>query len=638
MVVEHIRRPPDRFGKQNWPAGRFTHTIPINARIPIDKLVEMLDVLRRRQTADRNHPISHHPKHAKDQYQRQSIFGHGPPPAGLPHPMHFSRTSGTRIADVCRPIVCRIGPFGHHHPYPPMPQKVGRVGTGKPCWKQPCRPPGCPTMARMACRRVIFFFWVGLLPAWVAAAPLDVAKLRADAKAGQSAAQTELALRMIHGDGLEKRPTNGFALLHEAAQKGDRHAMTLYGALLTDPAQSQPTADKLAQALAFLEKAARAESSTAFTTLARIHLSRRFAEVREEKKGEQWLVRGIAAGHPGAARLAGRIYLGAGAEAHPKAKLWFTKTLTFYVRYSNQKLNQPSYADQIDLRLAKSEAAAAALSLAKMHVAELADTKKEEAVGWYRTSANLGSVEAMVSLSKIYLKENKPDLAAGMLRRAAEKGHAESMRRLGDCFQEGTGVKRDAAQALHWYEKAIVSGDRLAMVSAARLYHRGDGMAANHRLSFHWAKEAAARKMTDGHYLLGLHHQQGLGTPPNADMAFKSYLRAALGKHPSAMAALSKMYRQGSGIERNDAQAFRWARRSAELGHAEDMDLLGQHLHLGIGVKANPKDAFDWTLQAATMGHPSAMDRVSRFYRQGIGTPVDLQEADRWQQRRKAAP
>jgi TPR repeat protein len=471
--------------------------------------------------------------------------------------------------------------------------------------------------------------WAGTI--CLAVDQVDLDQLKVDASNGKAVAQTELGLRMIHGDGVEKRPTEGFVILRKAADAGEAEAMALYGALLTADSRRAPTHDRVQQAVVLLERAARAENTTAITTLARIHLSKRFGDIRDEKKGETWLVRGIAAGHPAAARLAGRIYLGAGDKSHPKAKLWFTKSLEFYVRYSNKRLNSNAYSDRIDLRIAKADAAASALALAQMHSAELAGTKKKDAAGWYRTASNLGSIDAMISLAKLHLRNRDTPRAAKMFQRAAEAGNTEGMRHYGDMLRTGHGVDRNATQALHWYEKAIVSGDTYAMVSAARLYHQGDeGLPPNHQLSFRWAAEAATRGVTDGHYLVALHQRDGLGTPVNLKMAFSNFLRPALNGHPLAMLELSHMYRKGLGTEANPAQAYRWARKAAQSGLPQAMSLFGLYLHRGLGVERNDIQAFTWTLKAAQGGETEAMKRVSRFFAEGIGTDKNPEAAKRW--------
>jgi TPR repeat protein len=48
--------------------------------------------------------------------------------------------------------------------------------------------------------------------------------------------------------------------------------------------------------------------------------------------------------------------------------------------------------------------------------------------------------------------------AAKLLRKAAEKGHAEAQLLLGNCYFSGEGVKQDVVEAAKWWKKAAEQG------------------------------------------------------------------------------------------------------------------------------------------------------------------------------------
>ena len=52
--------------------------------------------------------------------------------------------------------------------------------------------------------------------------------------------------------------------------------------------------------------------------------------------------------------------------------------------------------------------------------------------------------------------------AADTLRNTAEQGDAMAQFSLGVCYQNGWGVGRDEAEAMHWYRKAAEQGYVLA--------------------------------------------------------------------------------------------------------------------------------------------------------------------------------
>ena len=61
--------------------------------------------------------------------------------------------------------------------------------------------------------------------------------------------------------------------------------------------------------------------------------------------------------------------------------------------------------------------------------------------------------------------------------RAAARGHAESMNRLGILYAQGRGVPQDYVAALAWYREAAVRGSLTAVSNAATLYFYGLGVA-----------------------------------------------------------------------------------------------------------------------------------------------------------------
>ena len=54
--------------------------------------------------------------------------------------------------------------------------------------------------------------------------------------------------------------------------------------------------------------------------------------------------------------------------------------------------------------------------------------------------------------------------------KAAEQGDAGAQNNLANCYETGTGVAKDATQAVYWYKKAAEQGDPEAQEKLAH-YH-----------------------------------------------------------------------------------------------------------------------------------------------------------------------
>ena len=82
--------------------------------------------------------------------------------------------------------------------------------------------------------------------------------------------------------------------------------------------------------------------------------------------------------------------------------------------------------------------------------------------------------------------------AAFWYRKAAEQGHDEAQKSLGDLYDEGQGVPQDDAQAVFWYRKAAEQGNADAQDELGDLYLSGKGVARDYAEAYFWFDLAAA--------------------------------------------------------------------------------------------------------------------------------------------------
>jgi TPR repeat protein len=97
----------------------------------------------------------------------------------------------------------------------------------------------------------------------------------------------------------------------------------------------------------------------------------------------------------------------------------------------------------------------------------------EEALKWYRKSAELGQEEAMLFLARMYengegTAQNYPE-AAKWYRKAADLGYVQAMNNLGVQYGKGNVVVQDYVQAHMWYNIAAARGDEIARLNRDNL-------------------------------------------------------------------------------------------------------------------------------------------------------------------------
>ena len=144
---------------------------------------------------------------------------------------------------------------------------------------------------------------------------------------------------------------------------------------------------------------------------------------------------------------------------------------------------------------------------------------KEEAVKWYRKSAEQGYADAQYNLAELLLWEGGDgEEAFKWYQKAAKQGHAGAQDSLGLCYEEGPGAQnslsflydelefereieidmylgmvdeKDSAKAAEWYRKAAEQGLGLAQYHLGRCYEGGHGVTKDLTKAAEWYQKAA---------------------------------------------------------------------------------------------------------------------------------------------------
>ena len=91
-----------------------------------------------------------------------------------------------------------------------------------------------------------------------------------------------------------------------------------------------------------------------------------------------------------------------------------------------------------------------------------------------------GAAQNKSEASKWYNK------AVDQYRKSAEKGNAEAQRKLGEMYQNGSGVKRDLPEAAKLYLKAAEQGNARAQYELGLMYNAGVGVRLDYAEAYKW--------------------------------------------------------------------------------------------------------------------------------------------------------
>ena len=118
----------------------------------------------------------------------------------------------------------------------------------------------------------------------------------------------------------------------------------------------------------------------------------------------------------------------------------------------------------------------------------------EEAAKWYRKAADKGNADAMCELGDCYYAsigvEYDAEEGLKWYRKAAEKDNADAMYRLGDCYRYCWGVEKDEEESVKWYRKAAEKGNADAMYKLGKCYYKGEGVEEDKEEGEKWMQRA----------------------------------------------------------------------------------------------------------------------------------------------------
>jgi TPR repeat protein/serine/threonine protein phosphatase PrpC len=258
----------------------------------------------------------------------------------------------------------------------------------------------------------------------------------------------------------------------------------------------------------------------------------------------------------------------------------------------------------------------------------------EEAVKWYRKSAEQGDAGAQNNLGVIYAKglgvTQDYTEAVKWYRKSAEQGYARAQSNLGYCYYCGYGVTQDYTEAVKWYRKSAEQGDATGQSGLGRCYCYGYGVTQDYTEAIKWFRKSAEQGDTNGQNYLGWMYENGYGVTQDYEEAVKWYRKCAEQGSTAAQNNLGIMYRDGKGVTQDYGEAIKWHRKSAEQGYAEAQANLGYMYDEGYGVTQDYAEAVKWFRKSAEQGNARAQANLGYMYDKGYGVTQDYAEAVKW--------
>ncbi|XP_043813553.1 ERAD-associated E3 ubiquitin-protein ligase component HRD3A isoform X2 [Manihot esculenta] len=166
----------------------------------------------------------------------------------------------------------------------------------------------------------------------------------------------------------------------------------------------------------------------------------------------------------------------------------------------------------------------------------------------------------------------------------AQKGNAGAMYKLGLFYYFGLrGMRRDHAEALSWFLKAVKKGEPRSMELLGEIYARGAGVERNYTKALELLTLASEQQLYSAYNSMGYLYVKGYGVEKNCTKEY--FQKAADNEEAGGHYSLGVMYLRGIGVKRNVKLACKYFIAAANAGQTKAFYQLAKMFHMGVGLK-----------------------------------------------------
>lgn len=248
-------------------------------------------------------------------------------------------------------------------------------------------------------------------------------------------------------------------------------------------------------------------------------------------------------------------------------------------------------------------------------------------------AANLGHVGARLLLG-VWAEKRGDFKEAVDHYKAIIDQDKEAAFHLGQCYQNGKGVKKDFAQAIRLYRSAIEKGYTAAEAALEKCFHKigyakiakrfesaeDDLLPQDQKMALKYYQKGAAEdespeNRAEAQYRLGLRHENGLdGISKDIENAIYLYKLAAGQNHVEAAFRAAKLLETGEPKVKDEKEAFRYYQLAAKQKHTAAQFELGRCFENAIGIQQNYAKAKAWyeLVPTSDSNHEKAQEALVR--------------------------
>jgi TPR repeat protein len=265
-----------------------------------------------------------------------------------------------------------------------------------------------------------------------------------------------------------------------------------------------------------------------------------------------------------------------------------------------------------------------------------------------QVNATMSSASYNFSKGKEFYDKKEYAEALTWFNKAVEQGDSDAQYYLGEMYRNGRGVTKDVDKALKCFQNAAEKGSVEAQVALGHIYLKGyEKIKYDYSEAYKWFLKAAEKGSAEAQNMVGEMYFKGQSVNKDYDEAIKWYRKAVGQGDSEAQYNLGFMYQCGFGVTKDYAEALNLFRQSAAQNNPQGLRNLGIMYYYGFGVEKNETEAKKWLNKAAenadfysggvrtwrdaiVKGDASAQYSVALNFEFGSYVERDLVEYEKW--------
>ncbi len=234
----------------------------------------------------------------------------------------------------------------------------------------------------------------------------------------------------------------------------------------------------------------------------------------------------------------------------------------------------------------------------------------------FEKGAQAGSARAHYGLAKCYVQgigtKSDPKLALKHAQASADKGDAQGIRYLGNCYLYGRGMDEpDPEKGISLLKKSIAMGNEMAEYTYAYYLTRNLKDRGSNEEGLRIAQSLVERKHPDGLHLVGTLYHDGVGgLPRDREQAMKHYRLAAGQNLAGGLHEVGNMLFQ----DKKPQEAIGWLVKAINRGSRNAPWPLSQIMKADPDLQEHPLQWVGFAETGADAGNKWAQEAVANFY------------------------